>query len=54
MLIKQYNAKDVDVVMLIKQYNVKDVDVLMPMINLVEYRVIISKHLEVYDNTLKT
>ena len=38
MLIKQYNAKDVDVVMLIKQYNVKDVDVLMPMVNLVEYR----------------
>ena len=38
MLIKQYNAKDVDVVMLIKQYNIKDVDVLMPMVNLVEYR----------------
>ena len=38
MLIKQYNAKDVDVVMLIKQYNVKDVDVLMPVVNLVEYR----------------
>ena len=38
MLIKQYNAKDVDVLMLIKQYNVKDVDVLMPMVNLVEYR----------------
>ena len=38
MLIKQYNAKDADVLMLIKQYNVKDVDVLMPMVNLVEYR----------------
>ena len=38
MLIKQYNAKDVDVVMLIKQYNIKDVDALMPMVNLVEYR----------------
>ena len=38
MVIKQYNAKDVDVVMLIKQYKVKDADVLMPMVNLVEYR----------------
>ena len=43
--ISRINGTDID--------TAQDIDIVMPMYNLIEYSIIIQRHLEVYGNTIK-